>query len=65
MRSKDRDRAGILDVLELAYARDCLAAALDECRLRGPEATAPARGSNNLVYMGRELKKRTWAAANK
>jgi hypothetical protein len=32
---KDRDRAGILDVLEVAYARDCLAVALDECKATG------------------------------
>jgi hypothetical protein len=37
---KDRDRAGILDVLEVAYARDCLAVALDECRSRRPEANS-------------------------
>ena len=61
---KDRDRAGILDVLEVAYARDCLAVALDECGPREPEAIAKVRGSNNLVYMGREQKERTWAAAN-
>jgi len=46
---KDRDRAGILDVLEVAYVRDCLAVALDECRSTGPEATVKVRGSNNLV----------------
>jgi hypothetical protein len=62
---KDRDRVGILDVLEVAYARDCLAVALDECRPRELEATAKIRGSKNLVYMGREQKERTWAAANK
>jgi len=62
---KDRDRDGILDVLEVAYARDCLAVALDECRPRELEATAKIRGSNNLVFMGREQKERTWAAANK
>jgi hypothetical protein len=62
---KDRDRAGILDVLEVAYARDCLAVALDECRPRELEATVEIRGSNKLVYMGREQKERTWAAANK
>jgi hypothetical protein len=62
---KDRDRAGILDVLEVAYARDCIAVALDECRPRGPEGITRVRGSNGLVYMGREQKERTWAAANK
>jgi hypothetical protein len=51
---KDEDRAGILGGLEVAYARDCLAVALDECRSRGSEAVAKARGSNGLVYMGRE-----------
>jgi hypothetical protein len=62
---KDGDRAGILDALEVAYARDCIAVALDECRSRGPEAIAKVRGSNGLVYMGPEQKERTWAAANK
>ena len=62
---KDRDRAGILDVLEVAYAGDCLAVALDECRPRGQEAIAKVHGSSGLVYMGREQKERTWAAANK
>ena len=62
---KDRDQAGILDVLEVAYARDCLAVALDECRSRRSEAIAQVRGSTNLVYMGREQKERTWATANK
>ena len=62
---KDGDRAGILDALEVAYARDCLAVALDECGPREPEAIAKVRGSNGLVHMGREQKERTWAAANK
>jgi hypothetical protein len=61
---KDRDRAGILDVLEVAYARDCIAVALDECRSLGSEAIAKVRGSNGLVYMGREQKERTWAEAS-
>jgi hypothetical protein len=62
---KDGDRAGILDALEVAYARDCLAVALDECRSRGQEEMAKVRGSNGLDYMGREQKERTWAAAIK
>jgi hypothetical protein len=51
--------------LEVAYARDCLAVALDECMPQEPEAIAKVRGPNNLVYLGREQKERTWAAANK
>jgi hypothetical protein len=62
---KDRDQAGILDVLEVACARDCLAVALDECRPRRSEAIAQVRDSTNLVYMGSEQKERTWATANK
>jgi hypothetical protein len=53
---KDRDRAGILDVLEVAYARDCLAVALDECKSRGPEAIAKVRGSNKLGLYGARAK---------
>jgi hypothetical protein len=53
---KDRDRAGILDVLEVAYARDCLAVALDECRSREPEAIAKVRGSNNFGLYGARAK---------
>ena len=62
---RDRDRAGILDVLEVAYARDCIAVALDECRSLGSEAITRVRGSNGLVYVGREQKERTCATASK
>ncbi len=51
---KNGDRISVPDDLELVYAGDCLAVALDECRLRGPEAIARVRGLDNLVYMGRE-----------
>ncbi len=51
---KNGERVGVLGDLELVYAGDCLAVALDECRLRGPEVIARVRGLDNLVYMGRE-----------
>jgi len=37
---KDVDLAGVLDGLELAYAKDCIAAALRDCEEIGRESAA-------------------------
>jgi hypothetical protein len=37
---KDRDLASIIDAMELAYARDCIIAALRDCTASGSEPMA-------------------------